>query len=384
MITILEKQNCYGCFACFNICPQNCISMKDDEEGFLYPNVDKTKCIECDLCEKVCPITKNAQNNSETIVYACKNKNLNIRMESSSGGIFTLLSENTLNKGGVVFGACFNEKLEVIHSFTETIDGLAKFRGPKYVQSQIGGSYHKAKEFLKRGKEVLFSGTPCQIAGLKSFLNKDYDNLICVDVVCHGVPSPFVFKKYLDNIEKKYDDKVMSFNFKDKKDGWKKYRNTTKYKTGRVVSQYGYESLFMKGFLDDIYIRPACFNCHNKYPNYSSDITLGDYWGIQTKYPEFDDDKGVSLVLVHSKSGLEIFKLLSNKMEFIKSDLEHASKYNPCVVRSVKAHKNRKKFFKQLNENELSIETIIRKYTKVSYLNRVKAKLHRIKSTLIE
>ena len=198
MIDIKEKNNCCGCSACVQICPKQCISMAADNEGFLYPQVNSAICIDCGLCEKVCPVINQSAPREPLVVYAAKNNNEDIRLKSSSGGIFTLLAEKVIEEGGVVFGAKFDADWNVVHDYTETIEGLAAFRGSKYVQSIIGDNFKTAKQFLNNGRKVLFSGTPCQIAGLKKYLRKEYDNLLTVDVVCHGVPSPMVWRDYLD------------------------------------------------------------------------------------------------------------------------------------------------------------------------------------------
>lgn len=198
MINIKEKHNCCGCSACVQVCPKQCISMSADNEGFLYPQIDTAICIDCGLCEKVCPVINQNEPREPLAVYAANNNNEDIRLKSSSGGIFTLLAEQIISEGGVVFGARFNENWEVVHDYTEAIEGLEPFRGSKYVQSIIGDNFIKAKQFLTDGRKVLFSGTPCQIAGLKKFLRKEYENLLTVEVVCHGVPSPMVWRDYLD------------------------------------------------------------------------------------------------------------------------------------------------------------------------------------------
>lgn len=197
MINIKDKSNCCGCNACVQKCPKQCISMREDDEGFLYPYVDKILCIDCGLCEKTCPVINSKEERKPLNVFAAKKPNDEVRMQSSSGGIFTLLAENVIDEGGVVFGAGFNERWEVVHSFAEKKEDLAKFRGSKYVQSKVGNSYKQAEAFLKQGRKVLYSGTPCQIAGLKQYLRKDYANLLAVDFICHGVPSPGVFRTYL-------------------------------------------------------------------------------------------------------------------------------------------------------------------------------------------
>ncbi|GHV67888.1 hypothetical protein AGMMS49928_05970 [Spirochaetia bacterium] len=210
-----DKTQCTGCHACYAVCPVCCIVMREDAEGFVYPEIEIEKCTKCGLCEKICPALNQGNERRPLHVYAAKNTNETIRAASSSGGIFTLLAETIINEGGVVFGARFNEQWEVIHDYTETIDGLAAFRGSKYVQSRIGDTYTQARDFLVAGRRVLFSGTPCQIAGLKNFLQKDYENLLAVDLVCHGVPSPAVWRKYLTEVVETFTPprKTKTFNY---------------------------------------------------------------------------------------------------------------------------------------------------------------------------
>ena len=238
MIEIIDKKNCCGCSACAQICPRKCILMQEDDEGFLYPKVDKKSCIDCHLCERVCPVLNQSKPKKPLKVYASINKDENIRLCSSSGGIFTALAEKVIAEGGVVFGARFDDKWEVVHDYVETKEDLSKFRGSKYVQSRIENCYKEAEVFLKAGRIVLFSGTPCQIAGLILFLKKSYNNLLTVDFVCHGVPSPGVWRRYLkEEIARQCDRKntvlprpisekdtrVTGISFRDKALGWKKF-----------------------------------------------------------------------------------------------------------------------------------------------------------------
>lgn len=198
MIDIIQKQDCCGCEACVQICPKGCMCMVEDTEGFLYPQVDKSVCVNCGLCEKVCPVIHQNKSRTPLKVYAAKNMDEEVRLKSSSGGIFTLLAESVIKRGGVVFGAKFDDEWMVVHDYTDNIEGVAAFRGSKYVQSIIGNAYRKVEQFLKSGRMVLFTGTPCQIAGLKKYLRKEYKKLLAVDLVCHGVPSPKVWQMYLE------------------------------------------------------------------------------------------------------------------------------------------------------------------------------------------
>lgn len=380
MINIKKKEECHGCHGCFNICPKKCISMEIDNEGFWYPKVDETLCINCDLCEKVCPIINiPKRENEETLAFACKNKDENIRLESSSGGVFTLLCEMVINNNGVVFGAQYDENFNVHHGWADTIEECSKFRGSKYVQSSIGETYKIAKKFLDSGKLVLFSGTPCQISGLEAYLIKGYSNLIMVDIVCHGVPSPIVYQKYLENIKSLNKGDIKNIQFREKSDGWKDYNFKVTFSSGELI-QKRTNNIYMDGFLNDLYLRPSCYECKFKKPITSADITLGDYWGVQNIHNEFDDDKGVSLILTHTKKGKQIIEDISNNMEVISTDYEYSVKCNPSIVSPVNYNKKREKLFKNIDNN--NIESIIRKYNKLTLIERVIRKVKRIVSKI--
>jgi coenzyme F420-reducing hydrogenase beta subunit len=360
MLQIKEKKDCTGCHACFNRCPQESISMETDAEGFWYPLVDQVRCSNCGLCEIVCPVKNRIVINNQPKAYACMSKEDNIRLESSSGGIFTLIAENVLNDGGVVFGVKFDNDFTVVHDYIETMEGLEKFRGSKYVQSRIGGSYKMAKDFLNQGKKALFSGTPCQIAGLKSFLGKDFENLFTVDLICHGVPSPKVWEEY-----KKYRERIACFktreiSFRRKYEGWKLFSLLFIFENGKEYTQTFNKDLFMRAFLKDISLRPSCYNCRFKSINRESDITLGDFWGIQNILPEMDDDKGTSLIFINSDKGKEIFEKIKDKMEYKQVDIEQAIRYNSAAVKSDKYHPKREDFFKELGRTPF--DKLVKKY----------------------
>ena len=280
MIELVDKHACCGCSACVQKCPRQCISIVEDEEGFLYPVVNKEDCIDCGLCEKVCPVIHQSEEHKPLKTYAVKNKDEDIRMLSSSGGFFTLLAEEVIKEGGVVFGAKFDDRWEVKHDYTETIGGLHVFRSSKYVQSRIEDNYKKAESFLKSGRRVLFSGTPCQIAGLKRFLRKEYDNLLTVDFVCHGVPSPKVWRRYLTETVAHMCDKnsvssdpiskenahIESISFRNKCSGWKKFSfaltlsATTRSGAKNTVSLVDVfsKNTFMKGFFQYPFCSRSC------------------------------------------------------------------------------------------------------------------------------
>lgn len=376
MINIKKKEECHGCHGCLNICPKQCISMKIDNEGFWYPKVDESLCIDCKLCEKVCPIINVPKKpDNKTIALACKNINEKIRMESSSGGVFTLLCENIIKDCGVVFGAAYDKDFNVRHQYAEDIEGCSKFRGSKYVQSVIGETYKQVKEFLNEGRKVLFSGTPCQIAGLDTYLMKKYENLIMVDIVCHGVPSPLVYKKYLNNMKKLNKGDIKNIQFREKSNGWKDYNFKITFTNGEFI-QKRIENSYMNGFLSDLYLRPSCYDCRFKKPVTSADITLGDYWGVENIHKEFDDDKGVSLILIHTPKGKNIIDNISSGMEVLNTDYDYSIKHNQSIVRPVEYNIKKAKFFKNIENG--NIEMLIHKYNKVTFLDRVERKIKRI------
>lgn len=367
----LEKEECCGCKACDNVCPKSAIIMKCDSEGFWYPVIDNKKCINCSLCEKVCPVLSVEKQISLKKAYACYNKNNEVRLTSSSGGMFTLLSEEVLKDGGVIFGATFNEEFQVVHGYTNNKNGLDAFRGSKYVQSNINKSYTDAKIFLESGKKVLFSGTPCQIAGLKSFLNKKYDNLICVDIICHGVPSPEVWKEYKRSIIK--EKKLVNMTFRDKSEGWKNAVLKYKFKDGSEYKEAYKESKYIRGFIENIYLRPSCYKCKFKSLDRDSDITLADFWGIENFIPNMDDQNGISLILVHTEKGIDILEAIKNYAFIKEVNINEAIKFNICAIKSVKLDSKREKFYSYFSK--MPLDLAIQKAIKPPFLILVYRKL---------
>lgn len=358
MITIYDKSDCCGCAACVQICPKQCILFNEDNHGFRYPLVDENKCVNCGLCEKVCPVLNQYAPKDPINVYAGINSDDVIRSNSSSGGVFASLAESVIKNGGAVFGAGFDSDWEVEHVFIETEKDLHILRGSKYLQSRIGNTYKKAQEFLNQGRIVLYSGTSCQTAGLKRYLRKDYDNLITVDVVCHGVPSPLVWRKYLDQLIDQSGctskDDIKYIDFRDKMTGWKSFSLTIK-KSDRVVifHEIHNQNQFMRLFLTNLSIRPSCFKCPAKQGKSCSDITLADYWGIDRLYPQADDDKGISLIIVNSDKGSEFLRDQNIKM--FDTKYSEALLGNPCIMKSVPENKYYHRFWKAFEKKGISV-----------------------------
>lgn len=381
MIEILDKTKCSGCNACQQICPKQCISMKNDEEGFWYPKVDKTLCIHCDLCNQVCPIETPVILKHLTYGYACRNKNTEQRKKSSSGGIFSLLAEAVIEKKGVVFGAKYNHYFEVVHDYAETIEGCQEFIGSKYVQSQIKETFIQTRDFLKQGRIVLFSGTPCQIEGLLSFLKIDYDNLITVDIACHGVPSPLVWKSYLR--ERNFTE-VKKINHRSKKYGWQMFSMEIEGKQKYIKNLENDE--YLRGFLKDLILRPSCYDCAFKRVNRRSDITLADFWGIRAFNRSMDDDLGVSLAIIQSDKGKQLFNHILSKVESYEVDLSEALKDNTAMIQSVPENENRAEFFSKINHE--SFCSLINHYYPINksayYKGQLRRGLSKIKNTLLK
>ena len=341
--------------------------MNFDEEGFLYPSIDSDKCVECGLCEKVCPIIHTVEIENEPIAVGCYNKDEKIRMKSSSGGIFTLISELVIQSGGVVFGAEFDENFNVRHNYVDNMQDLHKFRGSKYVQSTIGNSYYDVKQFLEQGRKVLFSGTPCQIAGLKRYLQKDYDNLICQDIVCHGVPSTYVwehYKKFIAN-----GRRISSVKFREKSTGWKTYSLQIDFDDGSSYKDIGNENSYIKGFVKDFYLRPSCYECKYKTLHRESDITLADFWGIEANEPELDDNRGTSLIFINSENGRSMLEDIKKNIIFKIVDIDKAVAFNPSAFEGSLYNKKRASFYKKYEKIEFDL--LINKLIRESFKNKL-------------
>lgn len=348
MIHITDKKNCCGCSACVQRCPKQCIRLEEDSEGFLYPQVDEETCIKCGLCEKVCPVINQDEARTPLEVYAAKNSDDDIRLKSSSGGIFTLLAEQTIKGGGVVFGACWDKDWNVKHDYIDNISDLQRFRSSKYLQSVIGDNYLKAEQFLKTGRKVMFTGTPCQIAGLKHFLRKEYDNLLAVEIICHSVPSPGVWQQYLTtrlHTLKWNKSDIRNISFRDKKTGWKTYSFVIENKDGNSFIELSSKNAFMRGFLADLYTRPSCHACPAKQLRSGSDLTLGDFWGIESLMPEIDDDKGVSAIIVNTDKGKQVLHNID--VELHEVQYSELTIRNPALVKSFPITSKRTEFFKE-------------------------------------
>ena len=383
MIEIKDKTRCMGCHACYNRCPVQAIEMVEDEKGFKYPQVNKEKCINCGLCERVCPILNQRKVENTPKAYAVKNKNEEVREKSSSGGMFSLLAEKVLQDGGVVFGVAFDENWQLKHIYVENIEDLQIFRGSKYLQSIVGETYSKLKDFLIEGRKVMYTGTPCQIEGLKSYLGKEYENLFTQDIICHGVPSPKVHERYLKYLRDKYKTKnIKNIIHRTKINGWKNWCVNIKFDNSEYIKAHEQDP-YMQAFLRNTSLRESCYNCQFKKKHRISDITLADFWGIENVTPEMDDDRGTSLVIINSEKGKKIFEQIKDKIIYKQVDFEEAIQYNPSMTTSVKPDPNREKFFENLDK--MPFDELVKKYTYTpSAFKRILWKVKRVVKKIIK
>ncbi len=347
MKEICNKEKCTGCMACFNCCPKKAIKM-ETENGFYFPIIDEEKCIDCGLCKKKCPSINKIIKYfpQENIAYAVINKNKNIRDTSSSGGVFYNIAKSIIQQNGVVYGAAWDSKLQVKHIRIENIDEIKMLQGSKYVQSNIDFSYNNVKRDLKFGKKVLFSGVPCQIAGLLSFLEKKYDNLYTCEVLCHGNASPIIFEEHKKYIEKINNAKLKEINFRYKT---KEKCQNIQYKFDNninVINQDPLKDYYYNGFQSGILLRDSCYKCNYIGIERCADITLADFWGIKKDSIKLDDNLCYpSLVFVNTKQGKELFEINKKDWNIFKRPIEEAIWGNLSLRRSVPINKYKKKFF---------------------------------------
>ena len=328
-IEIVNKNQCCGCGGCAQKCPRQAISMIEDEEGFLYPKINKQKCVDCGLCNKVCPQLKELNDiDVQHKIYALYNKDRDIQFKSSSGGVFTELAKYVLENDGVVYGAAYYDKFKVKHIEIKKIEEINKLRKSKYIQSNIRDSYRKIEQELKEKKLVLFSGTPCQVNGLKNFLIRDYENLITCDLVCHGVPSPKAFKQYLKNYENKLNEEIVEYDFRNKDiKGYEKLGKIVT-KSGKIkYLKFGLDSYY-NNFLEGNIFRESCYNCHYSNMKRVGDITIGDYIGVLEMQPEAYSQEGTSICIINSENGMKIFEKVKNKFNLFETTEKKIKKYN--------------------------------------------------------
>ena len=370
MLSNLVEDICCGCSACVAICKENAISMKNDIEGFLSPIVDKQLCTNCGMCKLVCPMLNPTKNKAPQTVWAAWEKNDLERKKSSSGGISSVLSRYIINNGGVVFGAIM-DNFYVYHDIIDSIENVYRLQGSKYVQSDMRDCFNKAKKMLDNNTKVMFTGTPCQISGFRNFLRKDYNNLICIDILCHGVPSPGVFKKYVEKLKQDYYT-ATSLSFRDKVYGWNPSHAIAIYDDNkkRLFREAGHFNVYIKGFLRNIFNRKSCSKCNFASTERPGDITLGDFWQISKYSEELNDKKGTSICFLNTEKGKNLFFKIQDELAVSKEcPISIAISSQEQLRTPAKSSKLRKEFFNVFRSNGSIVDYLNKKLFKVGIMN---------------
>lgn len=356
MINIIDNAKCCGCNACGDVCTHGAITFNTDIEGFWYPVVNEDKCVDCGLCEKVCPILNIGELKKndfpQPVCYAAEHKNMEVVFDSTSGGLFSALADIMYKDKGYVGGAIFNEDFSVRQYISNNKSDLPRIRSSKYLQSSFEGFFIEVRTLLRNGEKVLVCGSPCQMAALRAFLRKDYENLIIVDYICRGINSPKVWRKYLDSFEERYDSKVVYCKAKSKEYGWRNLTQKVILANGKHVYETKEQSNYTKGYLQtNAYCRPSCYECKFKgYPR-MADITLADFWGIEKINTSMEKNLGTSLVMINSKKGKAYFENVKQRIHYIEVPFFQAEKGNPALNKPLgRPLVNRKQFFEDLNQ----------------------------------
>lgn len=369
MEKITDKNMCYGCTACYSLCPQNAISMKEDNRGFKYPSINNEKCINCELCKNICPANKSLKKflneNTFTKIFAAKTKNENIRKKSTSGGMFSEISNYVLENNGIIYGTILDNNFQVKYICVDNTKDRDLMRGAKYVQSNLNDTFINIKKDLKSNKLVLFIGNPCFVAGLKSFLGfKNHDNLVLCDIVCHGVPSPLIFKEHVNYIRSKHS--LKKYIFRNKLIGWRGTNTTIEY-DNKVEYNTSYSDIFTNLYFDGYISRDCCSSCKYTSMNRVSDITIGDFWGIEKSHPSFNDERGTSLVIINTIKGEKVFNKIKDNLLYINSSPEKC--VQPQLQYPSKENIKKERFW--LDYESKGFEYIAKKYTVYGLKNKI-------------
>lgn len=350
----ITVEGCTGCYVCGDICPVNAIQFREDDFGFWYPYINNDICIRCEKCVQVCT-SKSCLLGNDFESYCLGGWNLDesVRLKSTSGGVFYSLAKEWILSGGVCYGAAYCDELEVRHIRVDSIDDLSKLQSSKYVQSKLEGVFDSIKKDLQNGYKVLFSGTPCQVNAVLNSI-KEQKNLYTIDIVCHGVPSPKVYKQYMRELEEKYSSKVSKIIFKNKKRGWHNLGTLIKFDNGKAYFRVAQIDPYMKSYIvSDVNIRESCYDCKHRNVRHNSDITLGDFWGVDIYYPQYDDNKGVSLIIVNSQRGKRMIEKNKKQLFCFSISIDEAKNYNPALYQSRTVPESRPEFFTNCYEESI-------------------------------
>lgn len=365
MIQLIDKSYCCGCSACEDICPHNAIEMHEDEKGFLYPLINKSLCINCDLCTKVCPIIHRDKADefkaeANPLIFGCYSKDDEIVKKSSSGGLFSTFAQYILQQSGIVYGAAWSSDMKVKHIRINSTKDLYRLQGSKYVQSNTQGIYNLVKKDLLTGASVLFSGTPCQIEALRLYLRKDYSNLYTIDLVCHAVPSPLLFKDFISFAQNKYKKRIVSISLRDKSKGWSRnFHSKIYFEDGTSKFDTMTTNLWNNLFFSFCIDRDSCHEC--RFTNYQrpGDITLADYWFLEQSHPDKHNPTGVSLTLVNTPQGNSLFNNIQHKISAFETTKEESTQ--PCLLSPTKASERRDEFWQDYTKH--GFKYVVNKYT---------------------
>lgn len=371
MIDKISTDNCVLCKACSNSCPVDAISFTHKQFDFLYPTINFEKCIKCNKCESACPLLNIKSAESKKIAFAGKNSDNNIRLSSTSGGAFDSIANYVLDKNGYICGAVFEDDFTVKHIVSNKYDDIKKMRGSKYSQSDINTVYKEIQTLLNDDRYVLFSGCPCQVAGLKAFLQKDYDSLITVDFICHGIPSANMLKSYIKLMEDKHNSKVKQINFRNKSKGWHSSSVKIEFENGKVYTNPITVDAYMNGFLGNTTLKESCYTCSFRDFKSGSDITLGDFWGAETELNNIDDNKGISAIIANTEKGLDL--LNNTNLSLSECSVDTIIKYNKNIIESPKPNPIREKFYDYAELN--GFDNAIKKYLQETPTEKLKRKI---------
>ena len=379
MIELSVKNSCSGCAACRAVCPKSAISMVADSEGFLYPRIDESRCVSCGKCRMACPSINRLPPRDPRVVYAAVATDDATRMASSSGGMFSLLARQVIARGGVVFGAAwdyadYSVKIVAAHNEEE----LGELRGSKYVQADVGDAYFQAREALKKGIPVLYSGTPCQIAALKRFLGGETEGLLTVELICHGVPSPLAFRKYAAARERAANSMISRIFSRSKNCSWRRYAISLSFHDNEIAYlKTVSEDPFLRGFLSELYNRPSCHQCAVRELRSGADLTIADYWGVERRFPQLDDDKGTSVVLVNTERGAAAFSAIKGYCRVAESDYDDIRRTNTAVCRSPLPHPRRARFFAKVGRTD-DFDALVTRLLRPTLYQRIRSLCGRI------
>lgn len=383
MVELFEKaEQCCGCTACLNICPKQAISMLEDQKGFLYPKIDGSKCVECGLCQKVCPFKVDglAGGKFSKIAYAVKNKDNTERAQSSSGAVFIEVAKAVLGSDGVVYGVRLDDVHRAMHDRASSIESARKFQGSKYVQSYKGSILQEIKRDLKAGNTVLFTGTPCEVAGLKRFLGVPYDNLVTVDIICHGTPSPGSFDDHIRALEKKYSSKISKISFRNKQYGWRNQELWIKFNNGEIYHNPIWEDEYYRLFTGNYLLRDSCYSCPFASMNRPGDITIGDFWNINNVKPDFEDKLGVSSIIVNTEKGQDLITEILTSFEYYEVSLDE------CTQRNLQAPSPKPDDFDSFRADweQHGLDYCRKKYASMGFGERIRRTLSPVKKRVMK